>query len=71
MVATAPTKIRTNVYLDSDMKAQAKAIFKKYGVFESEVSSCMVVTYELALIWSAIWLSSALKSSKSICIPFR
>jgi DNA-damage-inducible protein J len=25
-------KIRTNVYLDSNIKAQAKDIFKKYGV---------------------------------------
>jgi len=29
-------KIRTNVYLDSDMKEQAKNIFKKYGVSLSD-----------------------------------
>ena len=29
-------KIRTNVYLDSDMKEQAKSIFKKYGVSLSD-----------------------------------
>jgi len=29
-------KIRTNVYLDSDMKEQAKQIFKKYGVSLSD-----------------------------------
>ena len=36
MVATAPTKIRTNVYLDADMKAKAKEIFKSYGVSLSD-----------------------------------
>jgi len=29
-------KVRTNVYLDSDMKAQAKEIYKKYGVSLSD-----------------------------------
>ena len=29
-------KVRTNVYLDSDMKEQAKSIFKKYGVSLSD-----------------------------------
>ncbi len=29
-------KVRTNVYLDSDMKEQAKQIFKKYGVSLSD-----------------------------------
>ena len=29
-------KIRTNVYLDSEMKEQAKNIFKKYGVSLSD-----------------------------------
>jgi len=29
-------KTRTNVYLDSDMKEQAKSIFKKYGVSLSD-----------------------------------
>jgi DNA-damage-inducible protein J len=29
-------KIRTNVYLDSEMKEQAKQIFKKYGVSLSD-----------------------------------
>jgi DNA-damage-inducible protein J len=29
-------KVRTNVYLDSDMKEQAKNIFKKYGVSLSD-----------------------------------
>jgi len=29
-------KVRTNVYLDSDMKSQAKEIFKKYGVSLSD-----------------------------------
>ena len=29
-------KVRTNVYLDSDMKAQAKEIFKQYGVSLSD-----------------------------------
>ncbi len=29
-------KVRTNVYLDSEMKAQAKDIFKKYGVSLSD-----------------------------------
>ncbi|MCD6172372.1 MAG: type II toxin-antitoxin system RelB/DinJ family antitoxin [Sulfurimonas sp.] len=29
-------KIRTNVYLDSDMKSQAKEIFKMYGVSLSD-----------------------------------
>jgi DNA-damage-inducible protein J len=29
-------KIRTNVYLDSEMKEQAKSIFKKYGVSLSD-----------------------------------
>jgi len=29
-------KIRTNVYLDSQMKEQAKSIFKKYGVSLSD-----------------------------------
>ncbi len=32
MTAIQSTKIRTNVYLDADMKEQAKNIFKKYGV---------------------------------------
>lgn len=30
------SKVRTNVYLDSDMKAQAKEIFKRYGVSLSD-----------------------------------
>ena len=30
------SKVRTNVYLDSDMKEQAKTIFKKYGVSLSD-----------------------------------
>ena len=30
------SKVRTNVYLDSDMKEQAKQIFKKYGVSLSD-----------------------------------
>lgn len=30
------SKVRTNVYLDSDMKAQAKEIFKHYGVSLSD-----------------------------------
>ena len=30
------SKVRTNVYLDSDMKEQAKLIFKKYGVSLSD-----------------------------------
>jgi len=30
------SKVRTNVYLDSDMKEQAKSIFKKYGVSLSD-----------------------------------
>ena len=30
------SKIRTNVYLGSDMKEQAKTIFKKYGVSLSD-----------------------------------
>ncbi len=29
-------KVRTNVYLDSEMKEQAKNIFKKYGVSLSD-----------------------------------
>ncbi len=29
-------KVRTNVYLDSNMKEQAKQIFKKYGVSLSD-----------------------------------
>ena len=29
-------EVRTNVYLDSEMKAQAKAIYKKYGVSLSD-----------------------------------
>ncbi len=29
-------KVRTNVYLDSEMKAQAKDIYKKYGVSLSD-----------------------------------
>jgi len=29
-------KVRTNVYLDSDMKAKAKDIYKKYGVSLSD-----------------------------------
>ena len=29
-------KVRTNVYLDSDMKTQAKEIFKHYGVSLSD-----------------------------------
>ena len=36
MVDTAPTKIRTNVYLDAEIKAKAKVIFKKYGVSLSD-----------------------------------
>ncbi len=36
MVAVAPTKIRTNVYLDADMKTKAKEVFKKYGVSLSD-----------------------------------
>ena len=30
------SKVRTNVYLDSDMKAKAKEIFKHYGVSLSD-----------------------------------
>jgi len=30
------SKVRTNVYLDSNMKEQAKKIFKKYGVSLSD-----------------------------------
>ena len=30
------SKVRTNVYLDSDMKKQAKSIFKKYGLSLSD-----------------------------------
>ena len=30
------SKVRTNVYLDSEMKEQAKAIFKRYGVSLSD-----------------------------------
>jgi len=30
------SKVRTNVYLDLDMKEQAKQIFKKYGVSLSD-----------------------------------
>ena len=36
MTAIQSTKIRTNVYLDADMKEQAKNIFKKYGVSLSD-----------------------------------
>ena len=36
MISTAPTKIRTNVYLDADMKTKAKAVFKRYGVSLSD-----------------------------------
>lgn len=36
MTNTENTKIRTNVYLDSNMKAQAKDIFKQYGVSLSD-----------------------------------
>ncbi len=36
MTNTETTKIRTNVYLDSNMKAQAKDIFKQYGVSLSD-----------------------------------
>lgn len=32
MLVTVPTKIRTNVYLDAEIKKQAKELFKKYGV---------------------------------------
>lgn len=30
------SKVRTNVYLDADIKAQAKEVFKKYGVSLSD-----------------------------------
>ena len=30
------SKVRTNVYLDSEMKAKAKEIFKQYGVSLSD-----------------------------------
>ncbi len=30
------SKVRTNVYLDSEMKAKAKEIFKRYGVSLSD-----------------------------------
>lgn len=36
MLITAPTKIRTNVYLDAEIKKQAKEVFKKYGVSLSD-----------------------------------
>jgi len=36
MLVTAPTKIRTNVYLDAEIKKQAKEVFKKYGVSLSD-----------------------------------
>ncbi len=29
---TATHKVRTNVYLDADIKAKAQAIFKQYGI---------------------------------------
>ena len=32
----AASKVRTNVYLDSDMKTKAKEIFKHYGVSLSD-----------------------------------
>ena len=30
------TKVRTNVYLDADIKTQAKEVFKRYGVSLSD-----------------------------------
>jgi len=36
MIATAPTKVRTNVYLDAEIKNKAKEVFKKYGVSLSD-----------------------------------
>lgn len=36
MIADTPTKIRTNVYLDADMRTQAKKVFKRYGVSLSD-----------------------------------
>lgn len=31
-MTAAPKKIRTNVYLDADIKAKAQEIFKQYGM---------------------------------------
>ena len=36
MTPSTPTKIRTNVYLDAEIKTKAKEIFKKYGVSLSD-----------------------------------
>lgn len=35
-MTTSTNRVRTNVYLDSDMKAKAKEIFKMYGLGLSE-----------------------------------